>query len=60
MHRFIWLGVFAFLLSPLIAWSHEASAIVPGSRIRITEQVWEEVPSGRWQVNLWLALSVGL
>ena len=46
MHRFIWLGVFAFLLSPLIAWSHEPSTIVPGSRIRITELGASKLRSG--------------
>lgn len=37
MHRLIWLGAIALLLSPLVAWSQEPPAIVPGSRIRITE-----------------------
>jgi len=46
MHRFIWLGVFAFLWSPLIAWSQEPSAIVPGSRIRITELGHSKLRSG--------------
>jgi len=46
MHRFIWLGVVAFLCPPLIAWSQEPSAIVPGSRIRITEVGGSEHRSG--------------
>ena len=37
MRRLIWLGTIALLLSPTVAWTQEPSAIVPGSRIRITE-----------------------
>lgn len=42
MHRFIALGIVAFLLAPCVAWSKEPSAIVPGSRIRITERAADE------------------
>jgi hypothetical protein len=37
MRHLIWLGTIALLLSPTVAWSQEPPAIVPGSRIRITE-----------------------
>ena len=37
MRHLIWLGTIALLLSPTVAWSQEPSAIVPGSRIRITQ-----------------------
>src|SRR2546425_10405987 len=37
MRRLIWLGTIALLLSPTVAWTQEPPAIVPGSRIRITE-----------------------
>jgi hypothetical protein len=46
VHRLIWLGATAFLLSPMIAWSHEPSTIIPGSRIRITELGGSKVHSG--------------
>jgi len=37
MRRLVRIGTIALLLSPVVAWSQEAPAIVPGSRIRITE-----------------------
>jgi hypothetical protein len=37
MHHLAVLGTIALLLSPVVAWSQEPLAIVPGSRIRITE-----------------------
>jgi hypothetical protein len=38
MHRLTRLGAIVFLLSPLNAWAQDPSAIVPGSRVRITEK----------------------
>ncbi len=37
MRHLVWLGTIALLLSPTLAWSQDPPAIVPGSRIRITE-----------------------
>ncbi len=37
MRHLVWLGTIALLLSPTVAWSQDPPAIVPGSRIRITE-----------------------
>ena len=37
MRRLMRFGTIALLLSPVVAWSQEPPAFVPGSRIRITE-----------------------
>jgi hypothetical protein len=39
MRHLMRFGAIALLLSPIVAWSQEPPAIVPGSRIRITELV---------------------